>query len=108
LIAAGIIVINGYSILRPALGEILDRTPDTGIESEIRRLALAVPGVLGTHKCLVRKLGLDFFVDLDLQVDGQMTVETSHRLAHEVQNLIRAELPLITKVLIHVEPMRVP
>jgi divalent metal cation (Fe/Co/Zn/Cd) transporter len=89
-----------------ALGEILDRAPDSGIETEVRRLALSVPGVLGTHKCFVRKLGLDFFVDLDLQVDGQMTVEASHRLAHEVQNAVRSELPLITKVFIHVEPMR--
>ena len=106
LIAASVIVINGYTILRPALGEILDRAPDSGIETEVRRLAQSVHGVLGTHKCYVRKLGLDFFVDLDLQVDGQMTVETSHQLAHEVQNLIRAELPLITKVLIHVEPLK--
>ena len=104
LLASGIILINGYSILRPALGEILDRAPDSGIEAEVRRLAGSVLGVQGTHKCLVRKLGLDFFVDLDLQVDGQMTVRDSHDLAHAVQNAIRSELPLITKVLIHVEP----
>lgn len=106
LLAAGIILINGYSILRPALGEMLDRSPDTGIESEVRRLAESVAGVKGTHKCFVRKLGLDFFVDLDLVVSGQMTVHDSHDLAHAVQDLIRSELPLITKVLIHVEPAR--
>jgi cation diffusion facilitator family transporter len=106
LLAAAVIIVNGYSILRPALGEILDRAPDTGIEGEVRRLALTVPGVMGTHKCFVRKLGLEFFVDLDLQVDGRMTVETSHQLAHAVQNVIRSELPLITKALIHVEPIR--
>ena len=106
LLASGIILINGYSILRPALGELLDRTPDSGIETEVRRLACSIPGVRGTHKCLVRKLGLDFFVDLDLQVDGQMTVRDSHDLAHTVQDVIRSELPLITKVLIHVEPSR--
>jgi len=106
LVAASVIMINGYSILRPALEEMLDRAPDTGIVTEVRRLALSVTGVMGTHKCFVRKLGLDFLVDLDLQVDGNMTVEASHQLAHEVQNLIRSELPVITKVLIHVEPMR--
>ncbi len=106
LLASGIILINGYSILRPALGEMLDRTPDSGIETEVRRLACSIPGVRGTHKCLVRKLGLDFFVDLDLQVDGQMTVRDSHDLAHAVQDVIRSELPLITKVLIHVEPSK--
>lgn len=108
LLASGIILINGYSILRPALGEILDRAPDTGIEEEVRRLAESVPGVQGTHKCLVRKLGLDFFVDLDLLVDGRMSVHDSHDLAHAVQDVIRSELPLITKVLIHVEPLKSP
>ncbi len=106
LVAAAVIAFNGYSILRPALEEMLDRAPDAEIESKVRALARSVPGVEGTHKCFVRKLGLDLFVDLDLQVDGQMTVEASHELAHEVQNRIRAELPLITKVLIHVEPKR--
>lgn len=106
LLAAGIILINGYSILRPALGEMLDRTPDTSIETEVRRLAKSVDGVRGTHKCIVRKLGLDFFVDLDLLVDGTMTVHDSHELAHRVQDLIRTELPLISKVLIHVEPSK--
>lgn len=106
LIAAAVILINGYNIGLSALGEILDRAPDTEIEQEVRRLAQSVPGVDGTHKCLIRKLGLDYYVDLDLRVDGQMTVEISHQLAHDVQNVIRQGLPFITKVLIHVEPTR--
>lgn len=104
LVAAALIAVNAIGIAQPAVGEILDRAPDRRIEAEIRRLAASVSGVAGTHKCLVRKLGLEFFVDLDLQVDGQMTVEISHQLAHSVQDLIRLEMPYITKVLIHVEP----
>jgi len=104
LIAAGLITLNAIAIAQPALGEILDRAPDRRIEAEIRRLAESVPGVLGTHKCFVRKLGLEYFVDLDLLVDADMTVRTSHRLAHAVQDLVRLEMPRITKVLIHVEP----
>ncbi len=106
LFAAMVMSLNAYSLLRPALGEILEQAPDQGINTEIRAIAAAVPGVMGTHKCHVRKLGLDFYVDLDVIVSGDMSVTEGHQLAHMVQDKIREELPVITKVLVHVEPFK--
>lgn len=104
LFASALIVFNAISILRPAMEEMLDRSPDTSVTDEIRRLAATVDGVLGTHKCHVRKLGLEFFVDLDVIVAADMTVRDSHRIAHIVQDLIRNEMPVVSKVLVHIEP----
>lgn len=104
LFASGIIALNGLSLLMPALSDLLDRAPDEAINAEIRRIATSVPGVLGTHTVRVRKLGLDFYVDLDILVPGDMSVRESHAIAHVVQDAIRAEVPIVWKVLIHVEP----
>ena len=58
LFAAGIIAYNGISILRRAMGELMDRMPGEEVVGPIRRAAESVPGVLAVEKLAVRKSGL--------------------------------------------------
>jgi cation diffusion facilitator family transporter len=104
LIAACIILINAMILLKPALFELLDTAPDPQLHMRIRDIAVNVPGVYGTHKCHVRKLGFDYFVDLDVLCDPDATIRQGHTIAHDVGEAIHAALPEITKVLVHVEP----
>ena len=108
LFASWIIGFNAYNLLRPALAELTDAAPDPKLEEQVRMVAEAVAGVLGTHKCHVRKMGFDYYVDLDVIVAGTMTVSAAHTVAHEVQDAIRRANPLFSKVLIHIEPPRTP
>ena len=104
LIAAAIIVVNAFFVMRPALAELIDTAPDPNIAAQIREVASRVPGVKGTHKCHVRKVGFDYFVDLDVLCDPEATIRQGHEVAHDVGEAIHAALPFITKVLVHVEP----
>lgn len=108
LFAAFVIALNAYLLLRPALEELTDATPDPALEAQVRAVARQMPGVVGTHKCHVRKMGFDYYVDLDVIVDGEITVTRGHEIAHDVQNAVRAANPLFSKVLIHVEPAVTP
>lgn len=108
LFASWIIGFNAYNLLRPALAELTDAAPDPKLEEQVRTVAQAIDGVLGTHQCHVRKMGFDYYVDLDVIVAGSMTVSTAHAVAHEVQDAIRRANPLFSKVLIHIEPPRQP
>ena len=104
LLAAGFIVYNSYLIFRPALGEIMDEHQYDDIVEEIRINAIKVKGVHATEKCLVRKLGMHFLVDLHIEVNGDLSVSEGHRIAHEVKDHLLVHIPTITEVLIHVEP----
>ncbi len=104
LLASGIIVFNAYRLVRPALAELTDASPAFDAEHAIRGVAMNVAGVRGTHKCFVRKMGFDYYVDLDVVVDGRLTVRDGHNIAHQVQNAIREANPLVAKVFVHVEP----
>ena len=104
LFASWIIGFNAYNLLRPALAELTDAAPDPKLEKQVRTVAEAIDGVLGTHQCHVRKMGFDYYVDLDVIVAGTMTVSTAHTLAHDVQDAIRQANPLFSKVLVHIEP----
>jgi cation diffusion facilitator family transporter len=104
VVAAGIIAWNGWRLLRPAVNELMDRSPSKELVSRIRHIAQSVPGVDCVEKCLVRQMGHQFYVDMHVQVDPQMTVQRSHEIAHDVKDRIRARLPRVSDVLVHIEP----
>jgi cation diffusion facilitator family transporter len=104
IIAAIVIAWNGMRLLRGALLELMDTAPSRTLNADIRKFALEVPGVDDVEKCFVRKMGIHFFVDLHLEVDPQMTVQTAHDIAHQVKDRIRDKLPAVRDVLVHVEP----
>ena len=106
LLASVFIAWNGVGILRGALYELTDGRPDTKIEASVRRVAQTVPGVIGTHKCFVRKMGFDYYVELDVRVDGGMRVVEAHEITHAVENAVRAQIrdERFARVLVHIEP----
>jgi cation diffusion facilitator family transporter len=104
LFACGVIGANGYRLLKPALYEIMDTAPRGEIVDRVRKAAAAVPGVVQIDKSLVRKMGLSFYVDLHVEVDGKNSVREGHRIAHEVKRAIQESDPRIADVLVHIEP----
>ncbi len=103
--AACILLFNAYRQLRPALEELTDAAPPGDIDSAVRRVARAVPGVAGLDKCFVRKMGFDLYVDLHVVVDGDIPVREGHRIAHLVKDAILASDSRIAEVLVHIEPL---
>lgn len=106
LFAAGIIAWNGWRLLRPAADELMDASPDPEFVENVRRVAGMVPGVVRIEKCMVRKMGYHYFVDMHVEVDPQMSVQRGHNIAHEVKNTVRGRLPAVYDVLVHIEPGR--
>lgn len=104
LAASGIIAFGGVRILGPALREAMDTAPPRNLEEEVRALAAAVPGVRALDQCRIRKMGLDFYVDLHVGVDPTLSVRQGHHIAHAVRKVIRDAKPQIADVLVHIEP----
>jgi cation diffusion facilitator family transporter len=104
LAACAVIAYNGYRVLMPAIHEVMDAASSPEIEELVRRVARAVPGVVALDVCTVRKMGLEFFVDLHVWVEGTMTVHEGHEVAHRVKDAVRHANPQIRDLLIHIEP----
>jgi cation diffusion facilitator family transporter len=104
LLACILIAANGWRLFSPALHEIMDTAPRGDMCTAIRKTAGGVTGVVEVEKCLVRKMGLHFYVDLHLRVAGEISVRDGHDIAHEVKAAIRETDARIADVLVHVEP----
>lgn len=103
--AVGLVVIfTGLRVMRDTSLDLTDAMPDDDSLQQIRRVALSVPGVLGVEKCLARKTGLQYHVDLHIEVDPNLTVWESHDIATLTRIHLREQLDWIAYVLVHVEP----
>lgn len=104
LVASAIIMFNAWLLLRPAVLELTDTAPGIPLEGVVRKVALGVPGVLALDKCVVRKMGFDYYIDLHVVVHRELPVWRAHDVAHNVKDEIRSAQPRVADVLIHIEP----
>jgi cation diffusion facilitator family transporter len=104
LFACAVIAANGIRLLLPAFHEIMDTAPGGKIVRSICAIASSVPGVAEVEKCHARKMGLDYYVDLHVGVDGNISVHEGHEIAHRVKSAIQQSDSRIADVLVHIEP----
>lgn len=104
LCASLIIIFNALRLFKPALYEIMDTAPSPEIINKVIETSLSVDGVIAIDKCFARKMGFQYYVDMHVIVDGNITVYTGHEISHSVKNKIINSFPNISDVLIHIEP----
>lgn len=106
LLACAVILFNGAVMLKKALADVMDTAVSVAFEKEVRAVALRVPGVSALDKCRVRKSGLSHLVDIQVRVDGELTVRAGHAIAHAVKDALLASAQhAISDVSVHIEPM---
>jgi cation diffusion facilitator family transporter len=106
LFACAVIAANGVRLALPAFQEVMDTAPGGKIVRSIRTVASSVPGVVEVEKCYARKMGLDYYVDLHVGVDGNISVHEGHKIAHRVKSAIQQSDSRVADVLVHIEPAK--
>ncbi|MBJ6723566.1 cation diffusion facilitator family transporter [Geomesophilobacter sediminis] len=107
-IAAGItaffIVHLGLQGFRMSAHELMDGRPQAELMSSIAEVAAAVPGVGRVHEIRGRRSGQYIIVDMELDMDPEMTVKQSHDIVETVKRLIFERFPNVGDVMIHINP----
>lgn len=70
----------------------------------VAEIASAVPGVLHCHHIRSRGEGGYYFLDLNLHLPGQMSLNQAHEIAHRVESRLKSSFPGLVDVVIHTEP----
>lgn len=104
LVASGIIVYNGISMLRPAIADLMDHSAGPEVLVPARLAAESVPGVLATEKLAMRRTGMTYRVTIHVQADREMPLHDAHVLSGKVKSAIRTAVPQVQSVLVHMEP----
>lgn len=94
----------GVNAAKNNMHQVLDRTPSKEYFEKVRQAAMRAAGVLGTEKIRMQLFGPDAHVDIDVEVDPEMSVEAAHAISQNVRLEIQKELPQVQDVIVHVEP----
>jgi cation diffusion facilitator family transporter len=104
LAVAAVILAAGASLLWGSIQELLDRQAGPELLEQVRREALAVEGVRGVEKLMMRKAGLEYLVDIHVEVDPELTVSAGHAIGHAVKDRLISRIETVRDVLVHIEP----
>ena len=104
LVVVAMILASGMLLFRSSASELMDAQAAGELVERIRVAALAESAVLGVEKLWVRKSGLEYFADIHIEVDPDLTVAEGHRIGHRVKDRLLAHFPILRDVLVHLEP----
>jgi cation diffusion facilitator family transporter len=125
-ILVGVVVSNmGYPILDPIVGliigllifktaceiakenidNIMGKVPSQSLINRIKYIADETPYAQNAHNIKVDYLGSYATVYLHVELDGNLTLNESHKIVHQVENNILKEIPEVKSVMVHACPI---
>ncbi|HNR90441.1 MAG TPA: cation diffusion facilitator family transporter [Spirochaetota bacterium] len=105
-IAIGVwIMISAARIFRGLAVELMDGHEQDGPYRAIFDAVREVTGAVNPHRARIRRLGALYVIDLDIEVDGAMSVSEAHGIASAIEECIKERLDNVFDIVIHVEPL---
>jgi len=104
LVVVTIVLTSAVDLLRSSAEELMDAQADPTYVDQVRRLAASVEGVEKVDKLWIRKSGMEYLVDIHIQVTADSTVAEGHRISHLVKDALLDRFSNLRDVLVHLEP----
>jgi len=102
LVVAAFIAFSGYKVAQTTTRILSDRI--VMAESDLMKVVMSVPGVLGCHQIRTRGSSDHVFLDLHVWLPPAMPLVDAHALSHIVKDRLMARYPQIADAIIHIEP----
>jgi ferrous-iron efflux pump FieF len=103
ILLSGILFRGSYEIGRNAMRQLMDTEFTPEERQKIRDIALSNPNVSDLHDLRTRRAGLTSFIQLHIELDGDLNLTDAHEIADAVEADIRKAFP-DSEVLIHQDP----
>jgi cation diffusion facilitator family transporter len=97
---------SAVGIAREACAVLMDQELAAELSERMLLLACGVDGVVGAHDLRTRRSGMHWFVQLHVEIPGELSLQQAHELCEQVENAIRGEFAQ-AEVLVHADPLEV-
>ncbi len=85
--------------------ELMDGNIEKKIYEQVFEIVESVPGVRNPHRMRIRRAGHKLMINIDIELDGDMSLSNAHELSHIVEQKIREGIENeIFDVILHIEP----
>lgn len=99
------IMYSGFRIFMKSNIDLMDGIDNTEVYSRLFESVHSVEGAHHPHRVRARKIGHYYMVNLDIEVDPDLSVKEAHDIARNVEISIRTNMKKIYDVMVHVEPL---
>ena len=106
LVVCGLIIKVAVEIYIAAFNQVIDRSADKETLEKIENTINSVSGVKHIDDVKTRMHGSKIYVDVEIAVDGSLTVYDGHKIAEEVHHKIEDTLPEAKHCMVHVNPYK--
>lgn len=100
------IVKAAYNIFKDAMDKMVDHSCDEDTETQIRNCVEKNENVLGIDLLQTRIFGNKIYVDIEIAVDGAMSLQDAHGIAESVHDSIEQNFPKVKHIMVHVNPKK--
>lgn len=101
---AVIICYEAFKIFSESVDKIVDKACDISTVKDIEKVIKTVNGVQRIDELRTRQFGEKMYVDVDIAVDGEITLAKAHEIAEEVHDTIETKFNDCKHVMVHVNP----
>jgi cation diffusion facilitator family transporter len=105
LLISVFIMYEGFRIFMKSNVDLMDGIDNTEVYSRLFESINSVEGAHHPHRVRARKIGHYYMVNLDIEVDPDLSVQKAHEIARNVEISIRSNIRNIYDVMVHVEPL---
>lgn len=95
-----------YDIFMDAVDKMIDRSCDDETKESIRQCVLENEKVEGIDLLNTRLFGNKIYVDIEICVDGEYTLNEAHKIAEDVHDSIEERFTKIKHIMVHVNPKK--
>ncbi len=104
-IVAIFILRTGVSIIMDSSSELMDTFPDMEFREELKKTTEHVHGVCHADVIGMHRFGPYFIINVDIGVDGGLTIQQGHEIADEVEHALLDKYSVsLRKVHVHYHP----
>ena len=93
-----------FDIFKESINQLVDKAADTEIENNLKQLVLDCNGVEGINSLKTRVFGNKLYVEVEIVVEGNISVKEGHKIANEVHDLIEKSYSNVKHCMVHVDP----
>lgn len=106
VVVSGFIVKAAFSLMKPGIDELLEKSLPENQIAEIASIIGSVPGVIAFHRLRTRRIGANIAIDTHVKMDGGISLRNAHEIANEIERLLKKKYGAATYIGIHMEPFK--
>jgi len=102
-----LILKTAFDVARENIDHVMGKVPSDGIiVKDIKSAALSVDGIYGVHDIKINDMGPYSSAELHIELDKDLILQESHKIADQVEKLIVTKIEIIKMVTVHTDPVK--